>query len=98
MKFMVFIAYDDATGFDLADHLKSTLEKRGIPSFVAKKDIPLFIRSRQGWREKIDRVIGTCNAFFLVLSTDRISQEVIREVKQAFDRSKLDLQFSSTDY
>lgn len=93
-KFLVFIAYDDATGFDLADHLKSTLEKRGIPSFVAKRDIPLFVRSRQGWREKIDRAIGSCNTLFLILSTDRLSREVIREVKQAFDRSKADTEFS----
>lgn len=93
-EYSVFMAYDDGTGYDFAEHLKRELENRGTLSFVARKDIPPEIKHGEGWRKKIDSVIETCNTFILILSTDKLSLEVTRETKLAFDRNRRDPKFS----
>ena len=93
-KFRVFIAYDDATGLDLAEHLKLTLEKRNISSFVAAKDIAGYTKLNQGWRDKINHVIESCNTFITILSSIRLSPEVKRETMLAFERNKSDAKLS----
>jgi hypothetical protein len=93
-KFLVFIAYHDGTGFDIAEHLRTQLGTGGISGFVAKKDIPSEIKLGEKWREIIDNVIETCNTFILILTTDKLSTEVTRETKKAFERNKKDSKFS----
>jgi hypothetical protein len=92
-RYLVFIAYDDGTGLDFAEHLKRELEKRHTPTFVARKDIPREITRGEGWREKIDPIIKTCNTFILILSTDKLSPEVTHETKLAFERNRRDHRF-----
>ena len=92
--FDLFIAYDDATGFDLADHLRDALKKVNISSFVAKKDLPSYTKQAKKWSDRIDKVIETCNSFILILSTDKLTSEVRREVRLAFKRSNTDTRFS----
>lgn len=92
--FLTFIAYDDSTGLDFAEHLKQALEKRNIASFVAKKDLLPYVRGGRRWREITDDVIETCNTFILILSTDMLTEEVAREVRLAIDRSRASPTFS----
>jgi len=89
--FSTFIAYEDDTGIDLAMHLKRTLEKRQIHTFVARADIPKAIRRlSDDWRTQIDRVINSSNVFVIILSSATLTAEMIREIGVALDRQKLD--------
>jgi hypothetical protein len=92
--FAVFVAYDDMTGFDIAEHLKLALEKRNISTFVARLDITEYVKLNREWRETIDLVIATCDTFILIMSTDLLSDEVRREIMSAIDRNKVDAKLS----
>ena len=78
--FRIFLAYDDGTGRDLAEHLKKENEDRQLSTFVAKRDVPPQIRLNKTWSDIIDNVIKTCNTFILMLSTDRLSSEVAQRL------------------
>jgi uncharacterized protein YjbI with pentapeptide repeats/DNA replication protein DnaC len=93
--FPIFIVYEDNTGIDLAVHIKQTLEKRGILTFVAKQDIPKTIQYLSDeWRKQIDRAIASCNVFVIVLSSAKLTSEMTREVLLAFERKKTDNSFA----
>jgi uncharacterized protein YjbI with pentapeptide repeats len=94
-KFPIFVAYEDNTGIDLAVHIKQTIEKRGISTFVAKEDIPKTIQNlTEEWRTQINRVITSCNVFIIVLSAAKLTSEMTREVILAFERRKTDQNFA----
>jgi hypothetical protein len=90
-RFAVFLAYEEDTGRDLALHLRQTLEKRQIHTFVARVDIPKAIQYlTDDWRTQIDRVINSCNIFTIILSGRTLTTEMTREVSVAIDRKKKD--------
>jgi len=95
-EFTIFVAYDDGLGHDLAKHLKQELEERQHSSFVAFIDIPPEIRLGEKWQERINKVLSSksCNSFVLIMSADKLSPEVTRETRLAFDRNKRDPNFS----
>ncbi len=90
-KYSVFIAYEDATGIDLAIHLRHALVKRNISAFVASEDIPKSIKNLSDeWRTQINEAIASCNIFILVLSDAQLTTEMTWEVGLALERKKTD--------
>lgn len=90
----VFVSHEETTGLDLAKHLKEALEKRRISTFVADLDLPKSVANATEWRSLADKVIYTTKTFLLILSSPKLSPEVVRETQLAFKRSESDTKFS----
>ena len=76
----VFICYETETALDYATHIKKTLEKIGISSFVAAVDI----EKGGKWQEVIDDVVKSCKYFIVIITgLAHASIEVIREIRLA---------------
>ena len=93
MAYQIFACYEDTTGLDLADQLKRSLGKRSVRVFVAKRDIPETITNLQTWRKVIDDVIKTCSAFVLIISANRLTSEMTRELGLGLERSHDEREF-----
>lgn len=78
----VFVCYDELTSSEYAETIYKALTRKGYKVFVAHLRRPYITGN---FRDMIDRVIGNCKIFALILNYETLlSDEVKREVKVAF--------------
>jgi hypothetical protein len=77
----VFISYETTTGLEFAKHLKKSLKKQEIPSFVAEEDIEPGGASLEIIQDNLKR----CRFFVLILTVTALKST---EVKKEFALAK----------
>jgi len=81
----VFISYGEYGGAHFAEHLKDGLERMGLSTFVARRDI----RPWEKFKEVIDEAIDNCRKFVVILTPDACKSEyVMYEIERAITKKK----------
>ncbi|MFI5450096.1 MAG: tetratricopeptide repeat protein [Candidatus Bathyarchaeia archaeon] len=94
-EYPIFVCHEQITGGDFAEYLREGLRKKRLECFAFETDMPRLIKPGAiEWRTIIDGVIATCHSFFLLITSDILSEEVVREFEQAMVRLKKNHGFS----
>ncbi|MGP8070688.1 MAG: tetratricopeptide repeat protein [Candidatus Bathyarchaeia archaeon] len=95
-EYAIFLCHEQITDCDFAEYLRDGfLRKCGIACFAFEFDMPKTIKPDAiEWRPIIDHVIATCHSFFIFITSNELSTEVVREFEQAMIRLKKDPKFS----
>jgi hypothetical protein len=95
-EYPIFICHEQITGRDFAEYLRDGFRrKKGISCFAFEFDMPKTItRQAVEWETIIDNAIATSHTFFLLLTNDQLTEQVVREFKQAMDRLRRDPTYS----
>ena len=89
-----FISYSTSDQ-DFADRLVAYLESKGIPCWIATRDIPNGV----DFTDAITEAIQNCQYFILIGSeSSNISRHVKNEIAMAFDKEKTIIPYKIEDF
>lgn len=81
----IFISYETTTRLQIAKHLKKSLKKLGLNTFVANEDIKIG----NDWQNSIECAIKDCKYFVLILTNLALGADQVHiEVDRAIDFKK----------